>query len=148
MPSLHRGSALCQYRGRMRWILALALVCAATASSAAAATHPLQTSFVDPTVFTGPNAAAGLAAAKAAGASAIKVPLFWNSVAPTAKPAKFTPSNPNDPAYNWSGFDAQLKLISAHGLEPIVYVSGPPTWAMRMIGGYSRADPKQFASFA
>jgi hypothetical protein len=137
-------------RAFSRSILCLAILFSAFAANgaAAAAPQPLQTAFVDPTVFTGPNAAAGLSAAKAAGASMIKVPLFWNEVAPATRPAGFKPSDPSDPAYNWAQLDAQLRLIRAHGLQAIVYVSSAPTWAMRTIGGYPRAEPGQFASFA
>lgn len=137
-------------RALARPALCLAILCWAFSSTAAGATapQPLQTAFVDPIVFTGPNAAAGLTAAKAAGATMIKVPLFWNEVASATKPATFKPSDPSDPAYNWTQPDAQLRLIRAQGLQAIVYVSSAPTWAMRTIGGYSRADPAQFASFA
>jgi hypothetical protein len=98
-------------------------------------------------VFTGPDAAAGLDRARAAGATAIKVPLFWNGVAPAQRPAGFQPANPSDRSYYWAGLDAQLRLIAAHGLEPIVYISGPPVWAMREIDGALRVDPEQYRLF-
>jgi hypothetical protein len=119
----------------------------AVALPARAADHPLRTAIVDPVVFTGPNAAAGLERARAAGATAIKVPLFWNGVAPAKRPAGFQPSNPSDRSYYWAGLDAQLRLIAARGLEPIVYISGPPAWAMRKIDGALRVDPDQYRLF-
>jgi hypothetical protein len=137
-----------------RWALLVLLavgscaVLAATAHPASGAERPLQTAIVDPAVFGGPNADEGLTRAVDAGATAIKVPLFWNGVAPFRRPRGFEPARPSDPAYNWAGLDAQLELIRSYGLEPIVYIAGAPTWALRKIDGYARPDPAQFAAFA
>jgi hypothetical protein len=122
---------------RALWLGLVAL--AAAAASNAAPLQPLQTAFVDPEVFTGADANIGLTRAARAGASAIKVPLFWNTVAPTAKGSH---------AYNWAGIDTQLRIVRSHGLEPIVYIAGPPTWAIRKLDGFSRVDPAQYAAFA
>ena len=65
-----------------------ALGSAPTSGAARAAPHQLQTAIVDPAVFGGPDAAAGLDRAVAAGATAIKVPLFWNVVTPDEAPAR------------------------------------------------------------
>jgi hypothetical protein len=116
--------------------------------SAVTPLRPLQTAIVDPDAFGGADAGLELGRAADAGATVIKVPLFWNSVAPATRPAHFTPSDPNDPSYNWSAMDAELKLLKAHGLTPLVYVSGPPTWAMRSFDGVARAEAKQFGAFA
>jgi hypothetical protein len=130
------------------FLVAIAALGSAPASGAArVAPHPLQTAIVDPGVFGGPDAAAGLDRAAAAGATAIKVPLFWNVAAPTKRPPA-RPASPSDRAYDWSALDAQLRLIRAHGLEPIVYISGPPDWAMRTIHGSARPDPVAYRAFA
>jgi hypothetical protein len=129
-------------------LVALAVLGSAPAPSAArVAPRPLQTAIVDPAVFGGPDAAAGLHRAVTAGATAIKVPLFWNVVAPGKRPPA-RPAAPSDRAYDWSALDAQLRLIGADGLEPIVYISGPPDWAMRTIHGSARPDPVAFGAFA
>ena len=131
--------------------MVLILVVAALAAAAGAGAtpaHPLQTAIVDPYVFTGPDAGAGLARAAAAGVTAIKVPLFWNGVAPVTRPRGFRPTDPSDPAYNWTALDTQLRLIRAHGLEPIVYVAGAPAWALKTIDGATRPDPAQYRAFA
>jgi hypothetical protein len=130
----------------------LSLVVLALAASAATAlgapARPLETAFVDPYSFTGPTADAALTRAARAGASAIKVPLFWDTVAPATKPSRFTPARPADPAYNWTQVDAQLRAVRAHELEPIVYIAGPPSWAIRKLDGFPRTDPAQYAAFA
>ena len=134
------------------WTLAVAALLAALwpapKAGAARESHPLQTAIVDPAVFTGPDAGAGLDRAAAAGATAIKVPLFWNVVAPTKRPSGFRPSDPSEPAYAWAPLDAQLRLIRARGLEPIVYVAAAPAWAVRTIDGSRRPDPAQYRAFA
>ena len=109
-----------------RCIIACATVmtlAAATSVSAAPPARPLETAFVDPDAFIGPEADAALRQAKAAGATVIKVPLVWSLIAPTTRRAGFNPSNPSDPSYNWAQLDTQLRLIRRHGLEPVVYVA-------------------------
>lgn len=130
--------------------LCLALLTLAATSSTASATslRPLETAFVDPDAFTGAEADAALMRAKTAGASAIKVPLFWSLIAPATRPSDFKPADPADPAYSWAQLDAQLRLIRAHGLEPIVYVAAAPKWALRRIEGFARPDPAQYRAFA
>jgi hypothetical protein len=137
-------------RGRLTLAAALLLatLVAAQCAAAAPASRPLQTAIVDPAVFTSPDAGAGLDRAVAAGASAIKVPLFWNSVAPAKRPRGFRASDPTEPAYAWSGLDQQLRLIRARGLEPLVYIAATPTWAFRTIDGARRPDPAQYRAFA
>jgi hypothetical protein len=127
--------------------IAISLLAAGGVPAAEAAPRPLQTAIVDPAVFTGPDAAAGLQRAAGAGVTAIKVPLFWNEIAPATRPRGFRPANPDDPAYSWSSLDDQLELIRAAGLEPIVYISGAPKWAYRSIDGAERPDPSQVAEF-
>jgi hypothetical protein len=138
-------------RVRRRLAAVLTVVAAALAAgvagSHAAPLRPLRTAIVDPASFTGPDAAAALDRAVAAGATAIKVPLFWNEVAPVARPLGFQPSDPADPSYNWAALDTQLRLIHAHGLQTIVYIAGPPAWAYATIDGASRVDPSQYAAF-
>jgi hypothetical protein len=134
-------------------LLVVALLAARAAqvdgvANAAETPRPLRTAIVDPAVFTSPDAAAALRRAAAAGISVIKVPLFWNEVAPASRPGGFRPANPGDPSYSWSGLDSELELIRAQGLEPLVYIAGAPKWAYRRIDGAERPDPAQVADFA
>jgi hypothetical protein len=128
--------------------LCLAGIAFAASTSAVEAPRPLRTAFVDPYVFNSPDGARGLSRAAAAGATAIKVPLFWDTVAPASPPPGFEPANPSDPAYNWVQLDAQLRLVRAHNLEPIVYIAGPPSWAKRTNQGFARPDPARYRAFA
>ena len=93
-----------------------------------------------------PGRGRGLDRAAAAGVTAIKVPLFWNEVAPSTARG-IPPGRSSDPAYNWTQLDTQLRLIRAHGLEPIVYIAGAPAWA-RDDRRRPRPDPAQYRAFA
>jgi hypothetical protein len=127
-----------------------ALTASATAEAAAAppVVRPLETAIVDPVSFTGPDAAVALDHAVAAGVGAIKIPLFWNEVAPLKRPAAFAAADPGSRAYNWSSLDAELRAVRAHGLEPIIYIAGAPSWAFERIDGAARPDPAEYRAFA
>jgi hypothetical protein len=133
---------------RPRLTIALALVaCMLALPLTAAAGGPLRTAFNDNGDFDGPDAALAAKRMKAAGASAVRTPLDWYKVVPADEPAAWNPSDPNDPAYDWSYFDARVKLLKAHGLEPIAVFNHPPRWA----GGIPdspRPDLPQLAKFA
>ena len=116
--------------------------------AAAQPARPLETAIVDPDSFTGPDAALALDQAVTAGASAIKIPLFWNAVVPAKHPRGFAAANPASPVYDWSSLDAELRLVRSHGLEPIVYIAGAPSWAFERIDGGVRPDPVEYRAFA
>jgi hypothetical protein len=128
-------------------LLAVA-VCGTSPAAAATPLRPLETAIVDPAVFTGPDAAAGILRTAAAGATAIKVPMFWDTIAPAEKPSDFRATDPSDPRYYWTQLDTQLRLIQARGLEPIVYIAARPAWALRTIDGHLRPDPGHYRRFA
>jgi hypothetical protein len=110
----------------MRVVAVLLLGLALAGSSSATVPHPLQTGFVDPSAFGGPNPAASVAQARTAGASVVRLVLFWNTVAPT-QPAN--PGDPNDAAYQWKDIDRQVLATVRSGLEPIICITDAPGWA-------------------
>ena len=65
---------------------------------------------------------------KATGAKVARYDIFWSQVAPT-KPKK--PTNPNDPAYDWSRADLVIDGLAAAGITPIVSVYSTPRWAVQ-----------------
>src|SRR4051794_25323156 len=80
------------------------------------------------------------------GVRVVRFTVRWDAVAPS-KPA--VPTNPADPAYDWTATDAVLNGLRAHGIQPIVQLLGPPAGAT---GGkpsnYAPATPATFGAFA
>lgn len=161
-------------RRRYRRLLPVALACALVAAFAAAsfgasrtgsaplvrqlpANRPLQTALLDPTLLGAPNApAVAFTRIHGAGATAVRLILYWKYVAPGSdsktRPPGFDPANPSDPAYQWGGFDRQLRLAVRNGLTPIVCIVLAPEWAedttVDGAPGTRRPDARQFAIFA
>lgn len=142
-------------RVRVSLLLAFAAVMLVSGASAVATTppHPFQTGFVDGAVFGGPSAALGFQRAADAGATIERLELDWGSVAPggSTMPSGFDPTNPDDPHYNWSSFDAEVAAALAAGQTPIANITGAPAWALTSPAGGMPAtvpDPTQFADFA
>lgn len=89
------------------------------------ATLPLRTAFVDARSFSGASPAFGVAAA--AGASYIRVPINWGSLAPVVRPAGFVATDPA--GYAWSWLDTEVATAEAAGLTPFLDILSPPQWA-------------------
>jgi hypothetical protein len=63
------------------------------------------------------------------GVGVVRVTLIWARVAPATQPAGFSPSNPGDPNYNFSAYDAVVRAAKAHGLAIDFTISSPaPVW--------------------
>ena len=144
---------------RIMWCLPLllALAAATVAGGSAGAEddpRPLRTAVVDPTTLTGANAKVAVKRIRAAGAAFVRLSLDWRSVltpsAQARRPRRFQPRDPDDRAYVWKSFDRQVKLAFDHDLEPLVTITGAPTWAYKPFGTkrLKRPDPKDFADFA
>jgi hypothetical protein len=135
----------------MRRLLPLVVVLLAVlapASSAAPASRPFQTGFVDPSLFASADADLGLTRVAAAGATVVRLQLIWSDVAPKSPAAGFDATNPADPGYDFSVLDKEVQQAVAHNLTPLVYVQFAPSWAIKRIDGFLRADPVAFGAFA
>jgi hypothetical protein len=113
----------------------------------------LETAVTDPVAFGGAAMQTALRGVPRTGAHAVRLHLEWRHVAPAGrrKPASFDAANPAEPAYRWAGFDRQVKLSVAAGLEPIVSVQVAPEWAERGptgADGTRNPSPAEFGSFA
>jgi hypothetical protein len=82
----------------------------------------------------------------ALGVHVVRFTLHWNEIAKT-KPA--SPTDPDDPAYDWTAATPVLDGLEAHGIEVVVQLLGTPTWAN---GGkppnYVPTAAASFAAFA
>ncbi|HMJ04194.1 MAG TPA: cellulase family glycosylhydrolase [Conexibacter sp.] len=88
------------------------------------------------------------------GATAIRLQVSWNLVAPdpTARRApSFNQTDPNAyPAANWARFDAAIDGARARGLKVLLTITGgAPKWATASKRDYlTRPDPTAFGKFA
>lgn len=71
-------------------------------------------------------------------AKVTRVDILWNFVAPT-RPAN--PTDPNDPAYNWSRLDLIFTSLTASNVRIIVSTYSTPSWA---VAGRNQRVPSQY----
>ena len=117
--------------------------------------RPLYTAFFDPFVSSDPSRRVAFGRVKAAGASLVRLSLYWDRVAPggDSKPPRFEPRDPGDPLYSWTAFDQQVRAVVAAGLSPMLFIDGAPGWAQdgrkqRTSDGPVRPSPAALADFA
>jgi hypothetical protein len=60
------------------------------------------------------------------GVDVVRYTLRWDHIA-ALRPEE--PSNPNDPAYDWSSADPLLNGLHAHGIDVVLTLWGSPVWA-------------------
>lgn len=110
----------------------------------------LDTALVDPGAFSQPDPSAAIADAQAAGASVLRLVLYWDSVAPASLPPNFRADDPGAVDYTWEHFDEQVRQAVAQGLSPIVNIHGAPSWARERPsrGGPYKPDPVKLAQFS
>src|SRR5687768_2000796 len=109
-------------RGTGRTATLLALL-ATAAGPAAADARPLATGLFDPAEpgFGEVDPPGAYAAARAAGATVVRVPFVWANV---ARQAPSDATDPADPKYDWSAYDGRITSLVRAGLEPLVTVYG------------------------
>lgn len=132
----------------MRKALSLAIVLAALGAAAPAeAGGPLQTAvYVQPSDIPPSDSAANLVfkRIRQTGATAVRLTVSWREIAPADRPSDFHPAKADDPAYDWTSTDREIKLAVANGLQPLVTVLTAPTWAEQ--GSRGRGNMKVSAS--
>jgi len=137
-----------------RLALSVCLLAALALSSSAAAARPLFTGFLDPDASATQRPDLMLASndamqrSRSAGASLVRLYLYWNRVA-TAEPAE--PTDPDDPAYDWSLLDGQVQAAVAEGLQPVLDFRSAPLWAQGPggdLGGTMSPDASKLGDFA
>lgn len=148
-PALFSGAMA--LRMRMTLLAGLGVVMAVLLSGASAVAtpspHPFQTGFIDEATF-GATPDVGFQRAAEAGATIERLRLSWSTVAPS-RPA--VASNPDDPAYAWSSFDAQVDAAVLNGQTPIANILYAPQWALSAAApGWpvDIPDPTALADFA
>jgi hypothetical protein len=85
-------------------------------------------------------------------AGLVRLSMGWRHVVGDEPPAN--PSDPGDPAYDFSLFDSQVREATARGLTVLITVSGAPEWAEGRNPpnwantGTWKPDPVAFGAFA
>jgi hypothetical protein len=89
-------------------ILLLVGVCASAAGAAGRtrtystpATAPLATAIVDPALFEGSQKETAFARTRDAGATYVRLNVYWRGIAPATPPAGFVAADPTSPGYWW-----------------------------------------------
>jgi hypothetical protein len=139
----------------MRTLAGIAATGAAllVAAAPASAARPLDTGLFDGNYGLSDPVAEGFLFdhTAAAGARFAKIAVGWRARA-RAVPAH--PSDPADPAYDWSYVDRAVRDAAARGIEPLLIVADAPEFAegpgkpSGAIPGTWRPDPDAFAAFA
>jgi hypothetical protein len=130
-------------------IIAVALFSACLAAPDATAQRPLATGIT--TTDVSRQTQLGFKRVRGAGASFTRVILFWRSIAPSIEPGSWDPTDPQDPNYNWSEFDRQIRLARNAGLQVLASIYQAPEWAERCrseVEGICNPNPRMFADFA
>src|SRR5207244_6280999 len=104
-------------------VCVLAVVTAATSAAARSTqqrvistlgTMPLRTAIFDP-IFAGPQGPPALPMARAAGATYVRIFVWWNAIAPGVPPQGFVAADPTSPGYRWANLDTLLGDAEAAG---------------------------------
>lgn len=134
-------------RGFLACLGALALVCVATPASATSAPGIAYGLTDDAWLANGPGTLDDrVATLQGLGVQVVRYTVRWDEVAPTEPAA---PSDPQDPAYDWTTPSSVLDALHARGIDVVLQLDGAPAWSN---GGkpsnYVPTSTKTFGAFA
>jgi putative glycosyl hydrolase len=139
----------------MRTVLTIILAAAVSATAATAATRaprsgPFLTGFVDEAQTLYGDPVSAFTTLQTLHAQVIRVNLYWGGTqwaVASERPAD--PTNPGDPAYDWTLYDRLVRYAAAHGIRVVFSILFTPGWAN---GGRGRnvapTDPRDLQRFA
>jgi hypothetical protein len=84
----------------------------------------------------------------------VRINAPWGLVSPEQRPSGFDPTDPGDPAYDWSQLDAEIEDATARGLTVMLLVQRAPRWAegkhrpKDAVPGTWKPDPHALGEFA
>ena len=80
------------------------------------------------------------------GVQVVRFTLHWDQIA-TTEPA--APTDPSDPAYDWTAVDGVLNGLHEHGIEVVLQLVGTPAWANGGLpANYAPTSATTFRAFA
>jgi hypothetical protein len=129
-------------------LVATALLCVPAAS----ASRYLQVGLFDDAQFNYGNPDQVFPVLKQLRTQLIRVNLVWGGANGVAKRKPVNPTNPNDPAYDWSVYDRTVSFAQRYGMKVVFSVIGTPPWANSAAGvnvaPRSALDLERFATAA
>ena len=140
-----------------RFVVPIIVLLAAVLAPAASAAGGLTTGFSADPILTGPSASTSapwIGRAVTEGAGIVRINLVWSEVAPVTRPRGFAAGDPRSSGYNWTGVDASVRNLAAHGLQVLMNITFAPAWAQgphrpgSAADGTWRPDATQFGQFA
>ena len=79
----------------------------------------------------------------------IRINLAWGGVGAVARRRPANPTNPNDPAYDWSAYDRTVNYAQQYGMKVVFAIIGTPPWANRRAGvNVAPTNPRDLQRFA
>ena len=115
---------------RLLAALAASVALAAGAASTSSAANGMQVGFFDDaqTLFGDP--AQSFAQLKDLRTQIVRVSLYWGyGPLAVAKKRPANPTNPADPAYDWTAYDRAVQYANANGIKVLFSIWGTPDWA-------------------
>src|SRR5436305_1954139 len=126
------------------------------AAPATSAARGLTTGFNPDPALIGPSAWTNpfwIDQARTEGAGLVRVNVSWAAVAPSSRPPGFDATDPTSPGYAFSTVDAEVRALSAAGLQVLINITGAPSWAegpnrpSNVRPGTWKPDPAALAGF-
>jgi Glycosyl hydrolase catalytic core len=79
----------------------------------------------------------------------LRINMQWGGTNGVAKRRPVNPTNPNDPAYNWSVYDRTVNYAQQYGQQVVFAIMGTPPWANRAAGlNVAPTNPLDLQRFA
>lgn len=132
--------------------IAVGLAACLCAPPGAQAARGLKLGFTDSVFGTSPATNPWYGRAAVAGADQIDLTITWGGVAPQRPSGD--PTDPANPAYDFSGVDEQVRAADAAGLGVIMRISNAPAWSdgprrpSSITPGTWKTNAKDFGAFA
>ena len=120
---------------------AVAAAVALAAAPGASASKSIQTGLFDDAQILWGNPDTVFPLLKSLNTQLIRVNLYWGGPNGVAKRRPKSPTDPNDPAYDWSAYDRTVQYALQYGIKVVFSLFGTPAWANG--GAAPNVAPKQ-----
>src|SRR4051812_14079540 len=82
-------------------------------------------------------------------AQIVRITLWWGGPIGVAKSRPANPTNPADPAYDWTVYDRAMQFAAKYKIKVLFSIVGTPSWANgRRAARYAPSRPRDLQNFA